>query len=596
MERPLTISPDGCAALLDLVSSRSCLHGCLSLLAPALCLQGDSISLQYTGTGSVFSSQIKQGGKSSLSSNIDHALKSIGRSAPTQCLRFSISDLLAAAPASTTALSQRLSRQSSIHGRTRNTRCRSWRAALAGLLMRNAVCDCRFYHNTFEDSFRQECVDLLVGQHRLSGLHSVEASTGGGERQKLPYSAKQMSRQFLPSRPSVVTLQSPISRRRSPEVPPPPHSDADAAAAAARTSSSSSNASSSTNASRDSSAVPLRVWIGTWNVAGREIHEWDNLEDWLTPVNEQADIFVFCVQELVGNISRCCSSSRTYGASTPWLHIFAAAKPPAVPVSAPTLVPTRDHTLTMAALAGETAATTCDRDAHAMFVFRFCKQDAHGIYLCVFFPVQVELTGLRVLMSLKDRDKESRLDIKTAAGLQGIAWTAPPPAYLESRRKALDRLEILLRRSSSICSGDVSLWAMDPSPFTQGSQGGPDDYEEADNWQQQEHHHQQERTCSRGSTNSGHVPSYVKVRSVSMVGLWISIYVRADLRRLINSTVSSKACAVVLLSLIRPLNTSYVGQCFPCYQDRKLFFCRTLGIALFRLPSGLLRPGWCGCV
>lgn len=48
-------------------------------LISVVCFQGDSISLQYTGTGSVFSSQIKQGGKSSLSSNIDHALKSIGR-------------------------------------------------------------------------------------------------------------------------------------------------------------------------------------------------------------------------------------------------------------------------------------------------------------------------------------------------------------------------------------------------------------------------------------------------------------------------------------------------------------------------------------
>ncbi|CDJ53625.1 hypothetical protein EBH_0058270 [Eimeria brunetti] len=70
--------------------------------------QGDSVSQHYTGTGSVFSSQIKQGGRSSFSSNIDHALKSIGR----------------------------------------------------------------FYHNTFEDSFRQEIVNLIVGQHRLSGLHA----------------------------------------------------------------------------------------------------------------------------------------------------------------------------------------------------------------------------------------------------------------------------------------------------------------------------------------------------------------------------------------------------------------------------------------
>ncbi|OEH75493.1 endonuclease exonuclease phosphatase family related protein [Cyclospora cayetanensis] len=225
--------------------------------------QGDSISLQYTGTGSVFSSQIKQGGKSSLSSNIDHAIKSIGR----------------------------------------------------------------FYHNTFEDSFRQECVDLLVGQHRLSGEAFYPQGDEGSERQGLPVSTQHhISGELL-----------------SPTVP---------------------------HTADEGSPVPLRIWIGTWNVAGRDIHEWDNLEDWLTPINEQADLFVFCVQELV------------------------------------------------------------------------------------------ELTGLRVLMSLKDRDKESRLDVKTSAGLQALAWTSPPPPYLDSRRKTLDSLQKLLRKSSS-GSTDVSAWGRD---------------------------------------------------------------------------------------------------------------------------------------
>lgn len=152
--------------------------------------------------------------------------------------------------------------------------------------------------------------------------------------------------------------------------------------------------------------------------------------------------------------------------------------------------------------------------------------------------VQVELTGLRVLMSLKDREKESRLDTKTFAGLQGIAWEVPPPPYLESRRKQLDKLEHLLRRNSSIGSGDVSLWSTSPLEQAHGSLETLEDVEEAssENWQQQE----QGLSNSRGNSGKFEVPSYVKVRSVSMIGLWISIYVRGDLRRLINSENSSK--------------------------------------------------------
>lgn len=154
---------------------------------------------------------------------------------------------------------------------------------------------CRFYHNTFEDSFRQECVDLLVGQHRLSGGQGLYDAGGPPDRQKLPSSAKRMTKEFLHSRPSGGPLKSPSLRRR----PEPQLSSQADDTAPSRTNSSAS--SSSSKEGGEAPHVPLRIWIGTWNVAGREVHEWDNLEDWLTPVKEQADIFVFCVQELVSN-------------------------------------------------------------------------------------------------------------------------------------------------------------------------------------------------------------------------------------------------------------------------------------------------------
>lgn len=150
-------------------------------------------------------------------------------------------------------------------------------------------------------------------------------------------------------------------------------------------------------------------------------------------------------------------------------------------------------------------------------------------------------------MSLKDRDKESRLDVKTSTGLQTIAWSVPQPAFVESRRKALEGLQQLLRRHSSLCSGDVSLWSTGPSALTQWSR----DFDEIGSIQQQQPEELQvERASSRSSSaTSNQVPSYVKVRSVSMVGLWISIYVRADLRRLINSKLSAVRSCMSLAHL-----------------------------------------------
>lgn len=151
----------------------------------------------------------------------------------------------------------------------------------------------RFYHNTFEDSFRQECVDLLVGQHRLSGVVGVSESGKDKERLKAPQSAQQMSKHLTATASKFAGSQPSRTSRRKSHDASPPRADA----TYMRSSSGSTNSSSSE--SREKSSVPFRVWIGTWNVAGRDIHEWDHLEDWLTPVNEQADIFVFCVQELV---------------------------------------------------------------------------------------------------------------------------------------------------------------------------------------------------------------------------------------------------------------------------------------------------------
>ena len=182
----------------------------------------------------------------------------------------------------------------------------------------------RFYHNTFEDSFRQECVDLLVGEHRLSGEVWASRSCEGTERHKKPQSAEQMAREFLPPRPSSLALKSQAARQLNPDLSTAQPDVAAPAALSSHDACSSSSSSSSSISSRSSRetkgapTVPLRIWIGTWNVAGRDIHEWDNLEDWLTPVNEQADIFVFCVQELVRSSNRATAAVVTpaFGAAS----------------------------------------------------------------------------------------------------------------------------------------------------------------------------------------------------------------------------------------------------------------------------------------
>eukprot|EP00923_Selenidium_pygospionis_P032156 GHVN01056810.1.p1 GENE.GHVN01056810.1~~GHVN01056810.1.p1 ORF type:complete len:1948 (-),score=268.81 GHVN01056810.1:549-6392(-) len=69
--------------------------------------QGDNISMAYTGTGSVLSGMIKQQGKASLATNVDHMLRTLGR----------------------------------------------------------------FYQNNFEDAARQQCYDLLLGRHRWAKSH-----------------------------------------------------------------------------------------------------------------------------------------------------------------------------------------------------------------------------------------------------------------------------------------------------------------------------------------------------------------------------------------------------------------------------------------
>ncbi|SCM19963.1 inositol-phosphate phosphatase, putative [Plasmodium chabaudi adami] len=77
---------------------------------------GDIISTHYTGTGSVFSSQINVG-RSSISTNIDHAIKSIER----------------------------------------------------------------FYQNNFEDNFRQECIDIILCAGKYSNKHKKRNYLIGGD-------------------------------------------------------------------------------------------------------------------------------------------------------------------------------------------------------------------------------------------------------------------------------------------------------------------------------------------------------------------------------------------------------------------------------
>ncbi|RQX70678.1 endonuclease/exonuclease/phosphatase domain-containing protein [Toxoplasma gondii CAST] len=384
--------------------------------------QGDSISMLYTGTGSVFTSHMKQGGKATFSSNLDHAWKALGR----------------------------------------------------------------FYQNTFEDTYRQEVIDVFLGLHRLSTSVSSSASNGQAVRtQSVAWTgspSKSGSRPLLAGyRTLSHAVKAPASSCGDPgkrlhmkaesmcELAPPKHpqrlaetektghkprlgvaapgglhSSAPSSSCVPASLSSFLSCSSSLGSSssfpgnsgskegggdaerevqRDGERVsdslearpegrvaseerqvlrlaerkregqrgdrrrgegdrraervgggdvPLRLWVGTWNLAGKDLHEWDDIEPWLTPVKEQADVYVFCIQELV------------------------------------------------------------------------------------------ELTGFRVLMNMKDSDKEARLEQKASAGVNNLVHHFPEPPSSSLRRRRLQAFCSSL--SSSPQDPDLSHSPSVPSP------------------------------------------------------------------------------------------------------------------------------------
>lgn len=443
-------------------------------------LQGDNISLLYTGTGSVFSSHIKQGNRHSFSNNLDHALKSIGR----------------------------------------------------------------FYQNTFEDTFRQECVDILQGRHKLSRgscalppklkvrrslgrlssfakqISQQQGGAGDCDEASLSGLARQSSQQpHLVSAAQTAGGKSVRALRRSPlslesrrlanAATASTHSVlAEFPGEAFRTCGFSGDGESaverppsqrgalqqggdfaeSQERSDGSFQIPLRVWMGSWNVAGRELREWDELEDWLLPSREQADVYVFCVQELVRQIQL--------------RHALA------------------------------------DTDKQTE------REKRSALCACELRVPQVELTGLRVLMNLRDRDKEARLEAKTAAGLHWVSCSAPPPAFVESRAPTLQALlktrQKILRRSTAGASplhwtssaASMEAERRDCSFPTDATEGF---FEESDF---DFHSACDESEATLQETRSD-APVFVKVRSVLMVGLWIGVYVRADLRHFLTGEFGS---------------------------------------------------------
>ncbi|PHJ16349.1 endonuclease exonuclease phosphatase domain-containing protein [Cystoisospora suis] len=491
--------------------------------------QGDSISLLYTGTGSVFTSHMRQGGKATFSSNLDHALKALGR----------------------------------------------------------------FYQNTFEDTYRQEVIDVFLGLHRLSVSTSSPAEGGSsdtscrktallvGKRTTTTAMKLASQRQLELSTPPQSSSTSPgasdgtrqqSARGFRPQsrngffCSPLVHASATfevsstdrdssvgeakadnctagvtgsrqdsagsgdfraaATAAPALVNDSKEHAAGSTVAQRavgaarrstpeeqaqqlrgereagvkeegaGGSMLPLRVWVGTWNLAGRDLHEWEDIEEWLTPVKQQADLYVFCIQELV------------------------------------------------------------------------------------------ELTGFRVLMNLKDTDKEARLEQKAAAALNNLAHHFPQPPFAACRQQRLSRAfsheprrgarEESLRSLSSIVSSSsfVSCTGLGRDEGSTSEKGrGEDDSGRFDDeggifgyfkrdaqlssglplslftgggvdtgWADEG---VGRRQASRGVSASPGVvegprsgaysqaPTFVKVRSCSMVGLMILVFIRTELKKLL---------------------------------------------------------------
>eukprot|EP00922_Rhytidocystis_sp_ex-Travisia-forbesii_P039242 GHVS01058395.1.p1 GENE.GHVS01058395.1~~GHVS01058395.1.p1 ORF type:complete len:1152 (-),score=117.00 GHVS01058395.1:1462-4917(-) len=222
--------------------------------------QGDSISVQYTGTGSVLSAVMKQG-RATFSTSVDHAFKSLGR----------------------------------------------------------------FYHNTFEDNLRQECLDIILGYHRVCrkandelASPTVEFPIGASRARSTSRGREAIQQDSLALRRSSSDVTRPGGRAEMPAHTIGVESEGKGSSKESRgatvgeetkmdegwgedaTKQSSGDRRQSSTKEHAKRVANLSVWVGTWNVAGRELfEEYEDLDDWLTCKKELADVYVFCIQEMV---------------------------------------------------------------------------------------------------------------------------------------------------------------------------------------------------------------------------------------------------------------------------------------------------------
>ncbi|KAF8820867.1 endonuclease/exonuclease/phosphatase domain-containing protein [Cardiosporidium cionae] len=271
---------------------------------------GDTISFQYTGTGSLFSSQIKKG-KLSMSTNFDHAWKSLNR----------------------------------------------------------------FYQNNMMDSSRQECLDVLLGIHKMCIVSlpppiqdEIEASDSNlvSKLEDLPINEERQHKYVFNMKKLTNDPLSVDPLRVDPLIKIPPASTSNTNSmekylqpeiGKLSTFFSSMPVNTFSQMHPDISSLSLndaflsfetkqerlfrnpsweekidtpptkrkvnkplsrfnsyewksikvepikphrlRMWCGTWNLAGQDLYELDSLEEWLFTHPEQCDIYVFCFQELV---------------------------------------------------------------------------------------------------------------------------------------------------------------------------------------------------------------------------------------------------------------------------------------------------------
>lgn len=212
-------------------------------------------------------------------------------------------------------------------------------------------------------------------------------------------------------------------------------------------------------------------------------------------------------------------------------------------------------------------------------------------------PSQVELTGFRVLMNLKDTEKEARLEQKAAAALNNLAHHFPKPPFAASRQQRLSRAVVSqeplcraaeegLRSSGSAVSSSSSFvsctgWGREEDSTSRKGTGDSDSRkidEEGGIFgffkRDSELSSRLPRSLStrRGGADSGwdveavgreqtergvpaspgrgverfklssysQAPTFVKVRSCSMVGLMILVFIRTELKNLLAGKQSGR--------------------------------------------------------